>query len=212
MYGDDNDGYFYHRGGNLHWQGLSSAGQINYLRKCVQYAGGPSEKLISTSLYKDVNADKLIPKIFFCPSKELPDHEYFGVHTYGATYTSTAPWITRLFGVSKFYDKDKDGTVTGKCNPDQLVYLGCTYQENGADNKNRNANSLYPNWVGGNATQGRLGLMHSNKTSAALLDGSVFSGGISEFGTSSRYRIITNTSGLYRITGVVDRNGVRLQL
>jgi len=76
MYGNDFDGYFRHRKGGYNITvNSSSSSSATYVRHCSQYVGGkPFHEVKHTSpiSVNNKDADKHIPKVFFCPGKELP--------------------------------------------------------------------------------------------------------------------------------------------
>ena len=213
MYGNDFDGYFRHRKGgyNVTVNGSSSS-SATYVRHCSQYVGGkPFHEVKHTSpiSVNNKDADKHIPKVFFCPSKELPKVDNFGAHTYAATYNSTVTGYyyatTRLWKGSLIYTKD-GVSETVKFEPGNTIFFGCGAQSPGADATSDNGNALY-NTENSNTTLAKLSLRHNNSTTAATVDGSVKVLQMDDLGTESEYRVCTNGGTLSRVTGLISRDG-----
>ncbi len=211
MYGDDNEGWFYHRGGNFYSKGLASSNGSaqTYVRKLSHYVGGPSPQLISDKLYKEADGDSKIPKVFFCPAKELPEHERFGMHTYAASFNSNSPYAIKLFGRTHFEKISEESSKSNKkYTSDRIIFLACTSQRPTADNMSRNANGLYYKIHNNGKNHGLISLRHNRKGNYAKLDGSASAGGIEDFGPESRSLVITNGGSVIdNITGVINWRG-----
>lgn len=215
MYGNDFDGYFRHRKGgyNITVNGSSSS-SATYVRHCSQYVGGkPFHEVKHTSPISKNNkdADKHIPKVFFCPGKELPKVDNFGAHTYAASYSSTvaAPIYatTRLFkGALLKYNSKSNAYETVKFDPGSTIFFGCGAQSPGADATSDNGNSLYYE-ENSNTTVAKLSLRHNNATTVATVDGSVKVLQMDDLGTESKYQTCTNGGALNHVTGLISRDG-----
>ena len=215
MYGNDFDGYFRHRKGgyNITVNGSSSS-SATYVRHCSQYVGGkPYHEVKHTSPISKNNkdADKHIPKVFFCPSKELPKVDNFGAHTYAACYSSSSfsngnvNATTRLWKGSLIYTKN-GVSETVKFEPGNTIFFGCGAQSPGADATSDNGNALY-NTENNNTALAKLSLRHNKATTAATVDGSVKVLKMDDLGTESEYRVCTNGGSLYKVTGLISGDG-----
>jgi len=213
MYGNDFDGYFRHRKGGYNITvNSSSSSSATYVRHCSQYVGGkPFHEVKHTSpiSVNNKDADKHIPKVFFCPGKELPKVDNFGAHTYAATYNSTVTGFyyatTRLWKGALIYTKN-GVSETVKFDPGSTIFFGCGAQSPGADATSDNGNSLYYT-ENNNTTLAKLSLRHNNATTAATVDGSVKVLQMDDLGTESKYRVCTNGGSLYKVTALISRDG-----
>ncbi len=193
MYGNDYDGYFRHRGGNYYNEQSKSYTALRYLST---YVGGPNEAFIK-NLKGQAGADKYIPKVFFCPSQELPDTEFFGYKSYSFSYHSTTPFVQPLF--RKNYFTKTDGT--SKLSASKAIFVADTGNVDKTSVSYSN-NSLYYQTTS-NSHMGVIQIKHGKLANIARLDGSAQAMGIGDL-----FKQDTVCSNVRRgINGILDRAG-----
>lgn len=200
MYGNDFDGNFKHRGGNYYNDGSDHYTALRYLSP---YVGGPSEETIK-GLKKVSGADKHIPKVFFCPSQELPDTEYFGLKSYAFSYHATTPFVMPVFKKMKFAKKDGTGQVSVQ----KVIFVGDTGTVD-KESVNKMNNSLY--YAIGDSSKNHLGVIqikHGKLANVGGLDGSARTLAVEEL--TEYVMIVSNIR--YYITGALDRSGNPIKL
>lgn len=201
MYGNDYDGYFRHRSGHYYNEGSKSYTALRYLSP---YVGGPSEAAIQ-KLKETPGADKHIPKVFFCPSKELPDTEFFGLKSYSF---SSHQNVKEEYGVQPLFKNTYFVNSSNVRTSAQKVIFVADTNTLDKDSVSYNNNALYYKADPSKNHLGIIQIRHGNAANVAGLDGSARSMTMGDF---SGHILVYNRSR-YVIQSILDKAGNPLKL
>jgi len=155
MYGEDNNGYFLHYCGAFYGNYPMSG-----VARLAGYLGGPSYDQLRND--STLRVDSKIPKVFFCPTRILPNSDAFGYQTYAMSYTSSVAnhYTQPLFNWTKYPDSNGVPTST----PANTVLLA----DGAAEVFGTNNNSLYGKKEGSFAV---LQACHGDLINIGFVDG-----------------------------------------
>ncbi|MBE6377782.1 MAG: DUF1559 domain-containing protein [Lentisphaerae bacterium] len=174
-YGSDNEGYFLHYNGgiygNFHQSGVA---------RLTGYLGGPGYDEIKNNASR---SDDLIPKSFFCPSKELLSTQTYGYQSYAMAYVSSA---ARYYSMPIFkWTVYEDASGNKKASPSNTVLAADGY----ASTFNTANNALCgEDW--GSPSFACLWESHGKNTTVGFIDGHVESRTVSSMINTDVYKII----------------------
>lgn len=189
-YTNDYNGYFQHYHG-----AFKNARNYSGIPRLSPYLGGPSlDEIIQRNL-----DDTKIPKVFFCPSRNIPANAIRGQYTYGIAFSN----ITGSSGVYKAFRnptvslEKNQGLGDRKVNLSNIIFAADVY----SGKPDHLSNALY----GGRDE--RYGNIHTIHGSANLLfgdshvEGNVFQ----KIYRSDRIFIVTRDEG-YKVTSMFHHN------
>ena len=176
MYGDDNEGWYYHANGGMYDRDYYHR---SVYAKIAIYCGGPSYSEIENDIKNKTYSFKKIPKVFFCPSQEFNidlDQPRASNLAYGMAYNNSGankPHMPLFKGKNKWM---KDSLSVYALGAD--VYSKY-HEEAYANDPNARLNT----WIYRNAREdyGVPYLRHNNRMNMLFATGHVYTLSYAEF-------------------------------
>ncbi len=159
MYGEDNDGWWDHRGGSLRH---SNPSYNNAFYNLIPYVGGANLATLKGNSWGAKSDQNFIPELFFCPSKDLSEAD---MEFKGYKADAIAGYYGPLFktAVYRFSASVSDKKVS----PSSIIFSGDSLNAKGAM-----AGTI---WHGSSDNYGQPDFRHGKSANVSTLDGSAHS-------------------------------------